>query len=62
MSYLNSIKSIRTEADYRRALARIEAIFDAVPGTPEFDELDILGTLVCAYEEQYYPIPEPEHE
>ena len=38
---------------------RAEAIFEAVSGTPEFDELDILGTLVCAYEEQHYPILEP---
>ena len=57
---MNAIKPIRTEADYRQALARVEAIFEASPGTPEFDELDILGTLVCAYENQHYPIPEPD--
>ena len=57
---MNPIKPIRTEADYRQALARVEAIFEATPGTPEFDELDILGTLVCAYEDQHYPIPEPD--
>ncbi|WP_201982013.1 helix-turn-helix domain-containing protein [Hymenobacter rubidus] len=57
---MNTIKPIRTEADYREALARVEALFEALPGTPEFDELDILGTLVCAYEDQHYPIPEPD--
>lgn len=45
---MNAIKPIRNEADYRQALARVEAIFEATPGPPEFDELDILGTLVCA--------------
>ncbi len=57
---MNPIKPIHTAADYRQALARIEAIFEAAPGSPEFDELDILGTLVCAYEDQHYPIPDPD--
>lgn len=57
---MNSIKPVRTEADYRQALARIEAIFEAAPGSAEFDELDILGTLVGAYEDQHHPIPEPD--
>ena len=51
---MNIIKSIRTEADYRRALAWVVAIFEASPGSPEFDELDILGTLVCAYKDPHY--------
>lgn len=41
---------IRTEADYWAALQEIEALFDAVPDTPEYDRLDILSTLVEAYE------------
>ena len=57
---MKPIKPIRTEADYQQALARVEAIFDATLGTPEFDELDALGMLVCAYEAQVYPIPEPD--
>ena len=57
---MNAIKPIRTEADYRQALARVETLFEAAPGTPEFDELDVLGTLLCAYEEQHHPIPEPD--
>ena len=57
---MKPIRPIRTEADYQQALVRVEAIFDATPGTPEFDELDALGMLVCAYEAQVYPIPEPD--
>ena len=53
---MNIIKSIRTEADYRRALAWVVAIFEASPGSPEFDELDILGTLVCAYKDPHYTL------
>jgi antitoxin component HigA of HigAB toxin-antitoxin module len=43
-------KPIRTEKDYEAALARLEAIFDAEPGTPEGDELEILASLVQTYE------------
>ena len=56
---MNAIKPICTETDCRQVLTRIEAISDAAPGSPEFDELDILGTLVCAYEDHHYPIPKP---
>ena len=56
---MNLIKSIRTEAEYRQALTRVEAIFESIPGTPESDELDIPGTLVCAYEARHCPITEP---
>jgi HTH-type transcriptional regulator/antitoxin HigA len=57
---MNAIKPIRTDADYCAALARTEAIFLAQPGEPEFDELDILATLIEAYEAQHHPIPEPD--
>jgi hypothetical protein len=43
---------IRTDDDHNEAVARIEAIFEAKPGTPEFDELDVLATLVDAYERE----------
>lgn len=52
-------KLIKTEADYQAALARIEAIFDAKPGTPEGDELDLLSTLIELYEEKAFPIGLP---
>jgi HTH-type transcriptional regulator/antitoxin HigA len=44
------IRPIRTEQDHRSAVARIEQIIGALPGSPESDELDILATLVDAYE------------
>ncbi len=55
-----TVTPIRTAEDYAAALARIERVFDSQPGTPEFDELDVLATLVCAYEATHFPIPEPD--
>ena len=40
-----TIKPIRTEADYQSALARVLVIFQARPGSPDADELEILVTL-----------------
>ena len=54
------IKPIRTEADYASALKEIENLFEAEPDTPEGDRLEILSTLVEAYEEEHYPIPAPD--
>jgi HTH-type transcriptional regulator/antitoxin HigA len=54
------LKPIYTEVDYEAALAEIEQLFEAVPGTPEGDKLEILTTLVEAYEEKHYPIPLPD--
>jgi HTH-type transcriptional regulator / antitoxin HigA len=50
------LRPITTEADYQNALAEIEALFDAAPNTAEFDRLDILATLVEAYEKKHCPI------
>jgi|GEM_PF-285977 len=54
-----NIRPVRTEEDYEAALSRIEEIFDAEPDTPEGDELEILATLVAAYEEKHFPIGMP---
>jgi HTH-type transcriptional regulator / antitoxin HigA len=54
------IQPIRTEADYQAALAEVERLFDAMPGTPEGDRLDVLATLVEAYEEEHYSLPPPD--
>ncbi len=51
------IQPIRTDADHEAALHEIEVLFEAEPGTPEFDRLDILATLVERYEEKRWPIP-----
>ena len=55
-----NIKPIHSEADYIESLTRIEALMDAKPGAPEGDELEILATLVEAYEEKHYPIESPD--
>lgn len=55
-----NIEPIRTAAAYTTALARIETLLSAVPGTPEFDELDVLSTLVEVYEDRYHPIDAPD--
>jgi HTH-type transcriptional regulator/antitoxin HigA len=54
------IKPIRTDADHAAALRRIDSIMDALPGTPEGDELDVLATLVQAYEDRRFPIDDPD--
>jgi HTH-type transcriptional regulator/antitoxin HigA len=53
------VRPIRSEADYRAHLARIEALMDAPDGSEEADELDVLATLVDRYEEQQFPIAAP---
>ena len=55
-----NIKPIHTKADHRAALAAIERLWDAEPGTPEFDRLDVLSTLVDAYERTHTPILPPD--
>lgn len=52
-----TIFPIRTEEDYDKALERIDTLMNADMGTAEGDELDILVTLVEAYEAKYYPMP-----
>ena len=54
------IKPIRSEADYEAALYEIENLIDSKPGSPEGDRMDVLVTLVEAYEAIHYPIPEPD--
>ncbi len=54
------IKPIRNEADYKAALEEIDHLWEASYGSPEGDKLDVLVTLVEAYEEKHYPIPTPD--
>jgi len=54
------IKPIKNEADYQAALEEIERLFDAAPDTLEGDRLEVLSTLVDAYEEKHYGIPLPD--
>ena len=54
------IRPIHTEADYEAALTEIKRLFDAAPNTPEGERLEVLATLVEAYEEQRYGISTPD--
>jgi HTH-type transcriptional regulator/antitoxin HigA len=54
-----NIKPIHTEQDHQEALERLSEIFDARPGTPEGDELEILGIMIDDYETRTFPIEAP---
>ena len=54
------IKPIKNDDDYGVAMRRIAEIFDAEVNTPEGDELDVLTTLVEAYESKNFPIAPPD--
>ncbi len=55
-----TLKPIRNDQDYQAALQAIEQLWDAEPGTPESDMLDIWVTLVEAYEKKRYDLPAPD--
>lgn len=55
-----NVKPIKTKKDYEQALERLEIIFDAKKGTPEGDELEILGILINQYEDEYFPVDLPD--
>lgn len=54
------IKPIRLEADYERALRRVEELWDSPEGSAESDELDVLTTLIEAYEREHFPMDLPD--
>jgi HTH-type transcriptional regulator/antitoxin HigA len=56
------IKPVRTKADYKAAMQRIDALIALNPkkGNAAFDELDVIGTLVAAYEDIHFPIDAPD--
>ena len=51
---------IKNEREHKAALARIDQLMDARPGTPQADELELLATLVEVYEDETFPIDEPD--
>jgi len=55
-----NIKPIRTKADYRAALREIEMLMPAKANSPEGERLDVLVTLVQAYEAKHYPMDLPD--
>jgi HTH-type transcriptional regulator/antitoxin HigA len=54
------IKPIKTEADHTAALREIERLWGADEGTPAGDRLEVLTTLVQAYEQAHFPIDAPD--
>ncbi len=54
------IKPIKNHRDYERALKEVDRLMDAKPNTPQGDRLDVLATLVAAWEEKHYPIEAPD--
>jgi HTH-type transcriptional regulator / antitoxin HigA len=55
-----NINLIKTKNDYKQALERLEIIFDSKKGTPEGDELELLGILIDQYENEHFPIDLPD--
>ena len=53
-----NIHPIHTKADYRAAMQRIDAVWDAKPKSPEADELEVLSLLVEKYEKKHITIPD----
>ncbi|MDR1855425.1 MAG: hypothetical protein LBR05_11060 [Azoarcus sp.] len=47
-----NVKPIHTEDDYNAALARVDELWEAEPGSPESDELEVLAVLIGNYEEE----------
>lgn len=54
------IAPIRSQRDYRRALKEIDGLMTAKRNTPEGDRLDVLVTLVEAWEAKHYPLDLPD--
>jgi HTH-type transcriptional regulator/antitoxin HigA len=54
------VKPLKSERDHRRALQEVERLMDARPNTPEGDRLDVLTTLVEAWEQKHHAIEAPD--
>ena len=57
---MTEIKPIRSEADYEAALAEVAALWGSKAGTLKGDRLDVLATLIDAYENERYPMDPPD--
>lgn len=55
-----AIRPIKSDSDHESALKRIQALMSAEASTEEGDELDVLATLVDAYEAKHFPIDTPD--
>jgi HTH-type transcriptional regulator/antitoxin HigA len=54
------VKPIRTEADYDAAMEEVAGLWGAMSGTPEGDRLDVLATLIDAYEAKHHAMDAPD--
>lgn len=54
------VKPIRSEADHEAALAEVERLWGAKAGTPRGDRLDVLATLIDAWESKHHPMDPPD--
>jgi HTH-type transcriptional regulator / antitoxin HigA len=54
------VRPIRTKRDYEAALKEVERLWGAKAGTADGDRLDVLATLIDAYEAEHYPIDPPD--
>jgi HTH-type transcriptional regulator/antitoxin HigA len=54
------IKPIKSERDYQQAVKEIDKLMDAKPNTAHGDRLDVLATLVVAWEEEHHAIEPPD--
>lgn len=57
---MDHIKPIRSDEEHAEVVAEIEQLWEAEPGTPEHDRLEVLGMLVDAYETNRWPIEAPD--
>jgi|SRR5271170_4338721 len=57
---MSEIKPIHSEQDYESVLAEVQRLWGARSGTPDGDRLDVLATLIDAYENEHYPIDPPD--
>jgi len=56
----SELKPIRSKSDYEDSLAEVERLWGAKSGTPEGDRLDVLATLIDAFETEHYPMDPPD--
>ena len=56
---MSEVKPIRTNKDYERAMQEVETLWGAKSATPKGDRLDVLATLIDAWEAAHYPMDPP---
>jgi len=56
---MKDLKPLRSEKEYQEALAEVEGLWGAKAGAAQGDRLDILATLIDAYEAEHYPMDPP---